>query len=83
MGINMTKKTNRPMMPSIFFYEKDETTGRTDKKYIVGRYETEMIINGIYKDMTEVQVGKNTVIIKDQFKSDNEWWCEVELEEAG
>jgi len=66
-------KKSRPLMPSIFYFNEGV------KKYIFGRYETETIVNAIYKDLTEVQVGKHTVYIKSQHKTDEEWWCEVEV----
>lgn len=71
--MSKTIKATRPMLPTIFFMEDG------DRKYIYGRYEVETIINAIYKGITEVQVGKKTIHIKAQTKTDEIWECEVEI----
>jgi len=62
----------KPMMPTVYFYNAEG-----EKKYIYGRFELETIVNAIYKDMTEVQVGKHSVSILKQVKTDEIWEVEV------
>ncbi len=65
-------KQTRPMMPTIFFYNSE---GK--KCYVYGRFELETIVNAIYKDLTEVQVGKHNVSILKQVKTETVWEVEV------
>ena len=66
-----TKQT-KPMMPTVYFHNAEG-----EKKYIYGRFELETIVNAIYKDMTEVYVGKHNVSILNQVKNDEIWEVEI------